>query len=392
MKVAVVFDNMIYGGIERVGISHIKLLKELGHDVTSYVLTPKTEPIVDELREICGVRIVNLPRKFCPEAYCVITRRYRGGKYLFPFIYIVLTLFIAIYKRFIKDGFKYDVAIAFSGHYNDLTFVANNFVRADKKAAWLHGALYQYVLTAQGFENLYKKIKNLVVLVDDAQEEVLAYHKKDNFNFLITKIYNPVSYEGVKLDQEKIDYLKSKYGEYFVMVSRLLYPHKDHYTVIKAVKILREQYGVNRKLVLVGDGPERGKLEKFVKAEDMDDSVIFEGNQNDVHNYYASAYMLLHASVAGEGLPTVLLEAMNLGCPVVCTDSKVGPKEILGNNQYGLLCNVQDPGDMARCIYSLINDREKYNYYKEKGKERTEIFSPNEIKKCLSTFLNKIEK
>lgn len=124
----------------------------------------------------------------------------------------------------------------------------------------------------------------------------------------------------------------------------------------------------------------------------MDDSVIFEGNQNDVHNYYASAYMLLHASVAGEGLPTVLLEAMNLGCPVVCTDSKVGPKEILGNNQYGLLCNVQDPGDMARCIYSLINDREKYNYYKEKGKERTEIFSPNEIKKCLSTFLNKIEK
>ncbi len=133
MKVAVVFDNMIYGGIERVGISHIKLLKELGHDVTSYVLTPKTEPIVDELREICGVRIVNLPRKFCPEAYWVITRRYRGGKYLFPFIYIVLTLFIAIYKRFIKDGFKYDVAIAFSGHYNDLTFVANNFVRADKK-------------------------------------------------------------------------------------------------------------------------------------------------------------------------------------------------------------------------------------------------------------------
>ena len=176
------------------------------------------------------------------------------------------------------------------------------------------------------------------------------------------------------------------------MVSRLLYPHKDHYTVIKAVKILREQYGVNRKLVLVGDGPERGKLERFVKAEDMDDSVIFEGNQNDVQNYYASASILLHASVAGEGLPTVLLEAMNLKCPVICTDSKVGPKEILGNNQYGLLCNVQDPGDMARCIYSLINDREKYNYYKEKGKERTEIFSPNEIKKCLSTFLNKIEK
>lgn len=392
MKIAVVFDNMIYGGIERVGISHIKLLKELGHEVTSYILTPKTESIVEELRELCDVKIMNLPRKYCPEAYWVLTRRYRGGKYLFPVVYIILSVFIGIHKLFFRDKRKYDVAIAFSGHYNDLTFVANNYVRANYKAAWLHGALYQYILTAQGFENLYKRINNLVVLVEDAQEEVLAYHKKDNFNFTITKIYNPVSYKGVKLDGKKMQFLKEKYGDYFVMVSRLLYPHKDHYTVIKAMKILKEKYGIKRRLVLVGDGPERDKLYEFVTKEGVEDLVVFEGNQKDVYNYYASASILLHASVAGEGLPTVLLEAMNLGCPVVCTDSKVGPREILGNNQYGLLCNVQDPEDMAKCIYSLIKNNDLYNRYKKCGQERTRIFSPDEIKKSLSIFLNNIER
>ena len=82
----------------------------------------------------------------------------------------------------------YDVAVGFSGHYNDLSFVAYNFIRSKRKIAWLHGALYQYIMSSQGFETLYKKIKNLVVLVGDGQEEVFAVHKDDGFDFNVTKI------------------------------------------------------------------------------------------------------------------------------------------------------------------------------------------------------------
>lgn len=390
MRIAVVFDNMIFGGIERVGINHIKLLKELGNEVDAYILTPKTEEIVEELRALCNVTILSLPRKHCPESYWVMTRRIKGGKYLFPVVYTAVSFLHSVEKVCKHINKEYDISIAFSGHYNDLSFVANNFIKAEKKVAWLHGALYQYILTAQGFENLYKKIKNLVVLVDDAQEEVLAYHSKDGFDFNINKIYNPMDMSDKKLDYDKINELKQKYGDYVVMVSRLAYPHKDHYTVISSMRILKEKYGKRHKLLLVGDGPEKESLISFCAHNNMSEDVVFVGSQKDVQNYYSGATILAHASVAGEGLPTVLLEAMDLGIPVVCTDSKVGPREILGNSEYGLLTRVQDPEDMAGKINALFEDKEMYEHYRLLGKKRMKDFSNDAIKdklsKCLTTL------
>lgn len=390
MKIAFVFDNMIYGGIERVGINHIRLLKSLGHEVDAYVLNPKTESIVKELQTLCQVYFVNLPRKSCPEAYWIVTRRVKGGKYIFPLAYIIISIKYQILRLAKKTNRKYDVAIAFSGHYNDLSFVADEFIKTKYKIGWLHGALYQYVLNAQGFENLYKKIKNLVVLVDDAQEEVLAYHKQDGFDFNIHKIYNSMNDGLYHYDMEKIEQLKKLYGNYIVMVSRLSYPHKDHYTVIKAIKILRDKYNLNNKLLLIGDGPERDKLETLVNENKLNDQVFFLGSHSDVENYYKAATVLAHASVAGEGLPTVLLEAMAIGIPVVCTDSKVGPREILGDSKYGLLTSVQDPEDMALKIFILLTDHSQYKHFVDAGKERIKDFSEESIKEKLRILLNEL--
>lgn len=390
MKIAFVFDNMIYGGIERVGINHIRLLKELGHEVEAYVLTPKTEPIVDELKAICPVTFINLPRKNCPEAYWIVTRRVRGGKYLFPLAYIAVSAKYQIERLFKKSNKQYDIAIAFSGHYNDLSFVADGFVDAKKKIAWLHGALYQYVINSQGFENLYKKIKNLVVLVEDAQEEVLAYHKSDGFDFNIHKIYNSMNAASYNYNEQKVESLKKQYGEFIVMVSRLSYPHKDHYTVIQAIKILKEKYGMSNKLLLVGDGPEREKLESLVRESNLEEQVVFLGSHSDVENYYKASKILAHASVAGEGLPTVLLEAMGIGIPVVCTDSKVGPREILGDSKYGLLTAVKDPKDMAEKLYLLLTDDAKYTHYIKAGKERIKDFSEESVKAQLQKLLTEL--
>ena len=391
MKIAFVFDNMIYGGIERVGINHIRLLKELGHEIDAYVLSPKTEPIVEELKALCPVKFIKLPRKRCPEAYWTVTRRIRGGKYLFPIIYLVVSIYYHLVRILKKTNKQYDIAIAFSGHYNDLSFVADRFVKANRKIAWLHGALYQYVINSQGYENLYKKIKNLVVLGDDAQEEVLAYHESDGFNFNIHKIYNSIDARSYCFDEKKVADLKSKYGDYILMVSRLSYPHKDHYTVIRAINILKEKYGLTNKLLLVGDGPEREKLEKLVNDSNLSKQVVFLGSHSDVENYYKAAKILAHASVAGEGLPTVLLEAMGIGIPVVCTDSKVGPREILGDSKYGLLTGVKDPEDMAEKLHLLLSDEDKYNYYVEMGKERIKDFSEDSVKSKLEALLKELK-
>ena len=66
--------------------------------------------------------------------------------------------YINLFIKNRKD--TYDVAIAFSGHMNDLTFVAENFIKSKKSIAWLHGALYGYMLSSTGYFILYAIIKN----------------------------------------------------------------------------------------------------------------------------------------------------------------------------------------------------------------------------------------
>ena len=95
----------------------------------------------------------------------------------------------------------------------------------------------------------------------------------------------------------------------------------------------------------------------------------------------------MHASVAGEGLPTVQLEAMAYGLPQVVTDSKVGPREILGNDEYGLLSRVKDPDDMAKQIHRLLSDDDLYQFYVRASKRRIKDFQPDTIRTKLEKIL-----
>ena len=181
---------------------------------------------------------------------------------------------------------------------------------------WLHGALYSYLLISDGYYRLYNRIKNLVVLVSDAQEEVLAYNKSLYVN--INKLYNPTFIKERKIDRNHVQQLINEYGKFVLMVSRFEYPHKDQFTVAKMLKIVREKYGENLDLVFVGNGPNEDDVKELVASfpEDIQKHIHFEGSRLDVHDYYNAAFALVHASVAGEGLPTIMLEALTYSLPI----------------------------------------------------------------------------
>lgn len=389
MKIAVVFDGLGFGGIERVGIDYVKLLQDLGHSVDVYNLAPELNDMEAEVPKGCKVINHKFSRMLAPETYSYGVKKWWWGKYAYPVIHLGLSTFLVFNRLFVKHRKeKYDIAIAFSGHMNDLTFVAKNFIVAKKKICWLHGALYKYMIMATGFFALYKQIENLVVLVGDGQEEVFHYNKFLKLN--VTKMYNPTFINERKIDNKKVEKLKKEYGDFLLMVARFSYPHKDHYTVVNAVKILVEEHNKNIKVVFVGDGPDEEKVKEYSKEIGILNNIIFVGSRHDVQNYFAASHILVHASIAGEGLPTVMLEAMSFGKPMVVTDSKVGPREILGNNEYGLLCNIEDPEDMARNIKKLIENEEVYMDYQKKGYNRIEDFKPEVIRKELEELLGGI--
>lgn len=397
MKVALVLDGLQVGGIERVCLDYCKLFLDLGYEVTIFNLRPKLNQLEKEIPE--GVKIVHMPFSIwvTPERYTKLIKRNYIFRIAYIFIYLLLLILDFLYKVYCKIVYKecrsqFDFAVSFSSHFNDLTFVANHFVKSKNYMSWCHGAIYSYLLMSDGFINLYNKIKNIVVLVDDAQEEVLSYNQ--NLHLNIYKLYNPSFVKSRPVDNNKVEELKRKYGKFILMVSRFKYPHKDQPTVIRAFDDFITNYKLNTNLVFIGDGPDKDQSEKIANnlSSNVRKRIHFLGTKLDVQNYYSAAYVLVHASVAGEGLPTIMIEAMNYGIPEVVTDSKTGPREILGDNQYGLLCKVQNPKDMSKKLFKLFSDENLYKHYQSIERERVKDFSPKVIEKKLDYILKDINK
>ena len=377
MKIAIVFDGLGFGGIERVGTDYIKILRGLGHEVDVYNINPKNTDMEKFLPSNCRVVHHSFNQFLCPELYSFGVKKWWWGKLVYPVIYLALSFLLIIRKFFEKHRIKnYDLAIAFSGHFNDLTFVASGFVKSKKKMCWLHGALGEYLLCAHGYGTLYRKIKNLITLSDYMQNAALFGNK-----FLsclnINKIYNPISICDNMVDNPLVQELQNQYGDFFLTVGRFT-RQKDQITIIRAMKILKDEFGIENKLLLVGDGEEKIRAMEMASNLGMNESIVFIGSRDDVQNFYSASKLFIHSSPA-EGFGLVLVEALSFGIPVVATRSMPGVEEILCNNEYGLVCPVGDAKKMAECIYKIITDKELYNHYKCQGYVRAKDFAPESI-------------
>ena len=108
-------------------------------------------------------------------------------------------------------------------------------------------------------------------------------------------------------------------------------------------------------LVLVGDGPLRGRLETLAAQLGIADRVLFAGYRDDVPEILAASELVVLAS-RWEGMPNAVLEAMASGRPVVATDVG-GLSEMVEDGISGFLAPAGDPPALARAIIRLADDR-----------------------------------
>lgn len=129
-------------------------------------------------------------------------------------------------------------------------------------------------------------------------------------------------------------------------VGRLM-PQKDFPTLLRAFAVLAERRDL--RLLILGEGPERGRLESLAGELGVAERVALPGFQVNPFAYMRRA-RLLALSSAWEGLPGVLIQAMACGTPVVSTDCPSGPREILVDGRLGPLVPVGDPQALADAI------------------------------------------
>jgi glycosyltransferase involved in cell wall biosynthesis len=166
---------------------------------------------------------------------------------------------------------------------------------------------------------------------------------------LLRVIYNPVIDERMlALARESLDHPWFAPGSPAVVVAvGRLAAVKDYEGLLRAFSLVCRKHEV--RLMILGEGPERPRLERLVGELGLGDRVALPGFGSNPYAYMARAALFVLSS-RSEALPTALIEALALGTPVVATDCKSGPKEVLQDGKYGLLVPVENPPALAEAI------------------------------------------
>lgn len=108
-------------------------------------------------------------------------------------------------------------------------------------------------------------------------------------------------------------------------------------------------------LHIFGEGPERGNIEKMICHFGMTGKVILHGNVANVIEKINDAGMFILAS-RYEGMPNALIEAMACGIPCIASDCDFGPRELIENEENGLLFPVDDVDALVKAMTTIADD------------------------------------
>ena len=152
-----------------------------------------------------------------------------------------------------------------------------------------------------------------------------------------------------------------------ITVSRL-FPKNGILSLLNAFMIVRDQIP-NAQLVIVGDGPLRKEVEQFISVKGLKDQILLKGTivYEQLPEMIRKAMVFARPSKS-EGLGTAFLEAMACGVPIV------GPliggiSDFLKNEKTGLVCDSEDPKDIAKQLIRIISGKDLRERLRENGQK-----------------------
>jgi N-acetylgalactosamine-N,N'-diacetylbacillosaminyl-diphospho-undecaprenol 4-alpha-N-acetylgalactosaminyltransferase len=200
-------------------------------------------------------------------------------------------------------------------------------------------------------------------------------------------IYNPVDIEYINSKKdicEDVDFEFREDKKYVISVGRLI-PLKRNIDLIKTFFEL-QKVDDNIEVIFLGDGILKDELINDCVKLGIKEKVHFLGNvKNPFYYLVKSDLFVLNSEI--EGFPNVLVEAMACGLPVVSSDCKSGPREILEDEKYGLLYPVGNVDKLKEKMKFYLYEDIDMDTIKIRNLKRIEDFSVdkimNEFKKVL---------
>jgi len=157
---------------------------------------------------------------------------------------------------------------------------------------------------------------------------------------------------------------------------------KDFVTLLRAFAVVRAK--MEARLVILGEGYDRSKLEDLAERLGIREAVDLPGFVDNPYKYIAKADLFVLSSIY-EGMPNALIEALAVGTPAIATDCPSGPREILPADA---LVPVGDYSAMARRILDVLADRARGLHILEASRRNLGNFRP-EV--CLANYMKVID-
>ena len=290
-----------------------------------------------------------------------------------------------IYKKYIKN--KYDKEIAFLE--GPITRIFSCGKEKNKKIAWIHndiskvfGTGIKATLKKYLDSKIYEKFNTLIFVSKNNLESFTKVYKN---NIEKKVIYNYIDSERVlkKADEYKPEELKNadefnpkelKTDEYkleelknqqinLLTVARLV-PQKAIDRLIKVhSKLIND--GVKHKLYVIGEGPEKNKLEEVIKKEQCENTVKLLGAKENPYPYMKSAdYICLFSEFEGYGM--VLEEAKILGKNIIITNTAA--REAVENYKNSIILENSKEG-IYNGLKEILKEKKQDDIEKRKLKE-----------------------
>ncbi len=152
-------------------------------------------------------------------------------------------------------------------------------------------------------------------------------------------------------------------------------PVKQVDSVIKVFAKILER--VKAKLLLIGDGPERGKAEKMCRELGICDHTIFLGKRIEVEEFLSISDLLISASET-ESFGLSILEAMSCGVPVISSNTG-GVPEIIIEGEQGFLLDPDDIAGFADAGIEILTNRSLQDTLSKSGSARAREFFDSKI-------------
>jgi len=167
-------------------------------------------------------------------------------------------------------------------------------------------------------------------------------------------------------------------GQKSILCVARLIPGKGAVELVRALPLVQEM--VSCRLVLAGDGPEEARLRALVADLGVSDSVQMAGHVDgaELAGLYRSADVFALPTTLPEGFPTVILEAMEAGLPIVTTRSR-GPADHLVEGRHALFVPPRDPVALAASLTCLLSDRESLRLMGEANREKAREFDADPV-------------